>query len=130
MVSSGIDKWYSMVYNVNMLKPHSDTSYIYTLSDPRTNYVRYVGVTVDLKKRMNGYAAGARSRVYTSRQLHPWLNDLMRNDLKPQATIIETCRTKGRRTRELYWIEYYKMAGADLLNFDGVRRAYSLMKLG
>ena len=60
--------------------------YIYTLSHPITNEVRYVGKTINIKRRY-------KQHLYDKRTSHKssWVQSLIKEKLKPTLTIIETC---------------------------------------
>lgn len=75
--------------------------YIYTLSHPITNEVRYVGKTVNIKRRY-------KQHLYDKRQKHKyaWIQQLKNEGLKPVITIIEEC-TNEWQDREKHWITQY-----------------------
>lgn len=65
----------------------------YSLSDPRTAVVRYVGRSINPDGRFKDHLGAPHSK-----RLAEWFADLSDNDLKPVMTILE-----GRTERE--WIE-------------------------
>ena len=75
--------------------------YIYTLSHPITNEVRYVGKTINVKRRF-------KQHLYDKRHSHKasWVKSLKSEGLKPIMTIVETC-TNNWQEREIYWISQY-----------------------
>lgn len=76
--------------------------YIYTLSDPNTNEVRYVGKTINTKRRY-------KQHLYDKRQTshkHSWIISLKKIGLKPIMKIIEECNDNWEE-REIYWISKY-----------------------
>jgi hypothetical protein len=76
--------------------------YIYTLSDPNTNEVRYVGKTINTKRRY-------KQHLYDKRQTshkHSWIKSLKDIGLKPIMNIIEECNDNWEE-REIYWISKY-----------------------
>ena len=80
------------------------THYIYTLSDPNTNEVRYVGKTINIKRRY-------KQHLYDKRQTshkNSWIISLRKNGLKPIMTIIEECNNDNWEEREIYWISKYE----------------------
>lgn len=85
--------------------------YIYTLSDPITNEVRYVGKSVNPKKRLDNH-------LYIKKKQHCscWIQSLKIKGLKPIFSIIETTDKENWISREQYWIVYYKEQGAALTN--------------
>jgi group I intron endonuclease len=97
--------------------------YVYTLSDPRTNCIRYVGQTAYLKKR---YGEHCRQQ-YRKDHRACWLNLLYFSKLLPTMTIIEECNETTWAEREIYWIAYYREQGCDLVNgTDGGDGVYGL----
>lgn len=75
--------------------------YIYTLSHPETNEVRYVGKTINTKRRY-------KQHLYDKRGSHKgsWVKSLRKEGLKPVLTILETCEDNWQE-REIYWISQY-----------------------
>ena len=75
--------------------------YIYTLSHPITNEVRYVGKTINLKRRY-------KQHLYDKRQSHKasWVRSLKSEGLKPILTVIEECDDNWQE-RENYHISQY-----------------------
>lgn len=76
--------------------------YIYTLSHPITNEVRYVGKTINIKRRY-------KQHLYDKRPSHKasWVQLLRKNNLKPILIIIEVCDITNWEEREIYWISQY-----------------------
>ena len=94
---------------------------IYILIDPITKIVRYVGKSVNAKRRYNQHLYDKRHDNYSSR----WIRKLQKQNLKPFLEIIEECDESVWQERERYWISYYKpiskltnlTAGGDGLSF-------------
>lgn len=85
--------------------------YIYTLSNPITNEVRYVGKTINVKRRY-------KQHLYDKRIKHKynWIQSLKNEGLKPHLTIIEECTNDNWQDREKFWITQFD----NLINFlDG-----------
>ena len=85
---------------------------IYTLSDPVSGRVRYVGITrLKLAKRLNKHVSFARQ----GKQFHTsnWIRSLLKQGLRPIIIEIEATSDPWR---EKYWIEYYRSRGEDLTN--------------
>lgn len=90
--------------------------YIYTLSDPITKEIRYVGKTIQ-KPTYRLYSHISQSKHNSKKDYcHCWIKSLLNKDLKPTMDIIEeTFDIK----RETYWIKYYRN-DSKLTNFtDG-----------
>ena len=75
--------------------------YIYTLSHPITNEVRYVGKTINIKRRY-------KQHLYDKRGTHKasWVKSLRKDGLKPILNILEEC-TDNWQEREIHWISQY-----------------------
>ena len=54
---------------------------IYTLSDPITGAIRYVGKTINLKQRFNKHIM--ESKKSTKSYKKAWINSLLKKELKP-----------------------------------------------
>ena len=79
---------------------------IYTLKDPVTLEIRYVGVTsTTLSARLSQH-------IYDSKKLGThkryWIKSLVERNLKPIIETIESCTYKTWEDREKYWISYYE----------------------
>ena len=88
---------------------------IYALIDPRTNEIRYVGKTDDLKTRIRRHNTekGKDHRYY-------WIHQLHQCGLKPEVIILEVVTKENWQERERYWISFYRDQGARLVNIaDG-----------
>ena len=87
---------------------------IYTLSDPRTNEVRYVGKTwQSLEKRLlNHIQSSKKSKDHRSN----WINSLLKKNLNPKIEILAICNRDDWQTEEIYWIKLLKFLGCNLVN--------------
>jgi len=76
--------------------------YIYTLKHPITNEVRYVGKTINIKRRY-------KQHLYDKRNSHKacWVKSLNNTGLRPVMTIIEECTQVNWVERERYWISQF-----------------------
>lgn len=88
--------------------------FIYTLSDPRTAKIRYVGKTVNLKRRLAGHI-GCDGR---GNRKHSWVRSLTVLGLKPEMEVIEVAGDDEWESSERFWIALIKSCGAELLNRD------------
>jgi GIY-YIG catalytic domain len=87
---------------------------IYTLSDPRTGDIRYVGITrQELKKRLCRHLSAARKQ--TPYYVSAWIHQLLEQELRPVISLIETTDDPDR---ERYWIQHYRSLGARLTNLS------------
>lgn len=98
--------------------------YIYTLTDPTTNKVRYVGKSVNPQRRYNEHINGC----YKSNNNHKdnWIKKLLSNDQPPILNIIEESTMDKWSDREKHWITIYNnltnstLGGEDGSHTDGV----------
>jgi len=76
--------------------------YIYTLTDPKNNEVRYVGKTINPERRY-------KQHLYDKRRSHKasWVQSLRNDNLKPIMSIIEECTESNWRDSERYWIQQF-----------------------
>lgn len=89
--------------------------YIYALSDPRTNMVRYVGKTVDPVARLYGHILARRSNTHKT----AWIGQMKRDGVKPKMDILEVIENSNDQDwqkAEDFWINYLRMIGSDLTN--------------
>ena len=77
--------------------------YIYTLSHPVTNEVRYIGKTINIKRRYKQHLYDKRTKSYKC----SWIISLRDIGLKPIMNIIEECTDENWEDRERYWIKQY-----------------------
>lgn len=87
--------------------------YIYGLSDPITNEIRYIGKTVNMKNR---YKKHVYQSKYLKTKIGNWIKKLISINLKPNILLIEECEENNWIEREKYWIKKYKEDGYNLLN--------------
>lgn len=83
---------------------------IYTLSDPRTGLVRYVGATINTRIRLLNHCKDirqTRNRV--------WIKGLQEQGLKPEMVVIDEAFTDWEFW-EQYWIAQFKSWGFNLNN--------------
>jgi len=86
--------------------------YIYTLSDPRTNQVRYVGKTIDPKERYRGHKKDKKGNTYRVN----WIMSLKKQSLVPIFEVIDVVDCKEWTFWENYWIAQFKTWGFKLVN--------------
>jgi len=89
-------------------------TFIYTLSDPDTREIRYVGKTVKLLKyRLVGH-------IYTSKKVrnykNNWIKSIIDRDKKPIIALIDSCPWNESQKLEQYWISQFKTWGFNLVN--------------
>lgn len=94
------------------------TTYIYTLSDPRTLQVKYVGKTTNIKMRYYNHT-NFRSLVNKRTHVSNWVMNLKRSNLLPILEIIDETTDDNWVNLEQYWISQFKCWGFDLCNHTG-----------
>ena len=101
---------------------------IYCLKDPRTNQIRYVGMTgenpyVRLGAHISGVFSGSLSRNNKKKR---WIRDLVEKGLLPKLQILETTNTsKSALKLESSWIKQFKKDGVDLVNMINRPNTYN-----
>lgn len=88
--------------------------FIYALLDPRTAAVRYVGKSVNPRRRLQSHC----SAKAVAKQTHTacWLRSLLDVGLSPSLVIIDGGRGNGHAAAERAWIAEYRRRGAHLTN--------------
>lgn len=92
---------------------------IYSLADPRTDAVRYVGKADSLKTRVQNHLCP--SNLRKTKHCSKWLASLVRDGLKPIVAELESLSdTADWEASERRWIKHFKDLGCDLTNItDG-----------
>ena len=92
--------------------------FIYALSDPRTNEIRYVGKTVDINRRITSHLSSSSKRnTYKDN----WIQSLLSIGLKPIVDVLESFYDDDGfkwQEAERWWISYLKYIGCNLTNLD------------
>lgn len=89
------------------------TTRIYTLSDPLTGLVRYVGKTRDPKQRMRNHFS-KRENTHKGN----WIEALRRQGLSPEVTFIDEVPTEEWSFWEQHWIQTFLGWGFPLTNMN------------
>lgn len=85
---------------------------VYTLTDPRTGLVRYVGATTNVESRFRQHQFGKNGGNWPR---EVWIRELHALGLKPICDVLETAKEFGYAI-ERKWIAYYLACGAALTN--------------
>lgn len=88
--------------------------YIYTLTDPNTQKVRYIGKAKNPKDRYSNHINKSRDKNTHKRN---WINKLRKNNQKPILEVIEETTNDKWKEREKFWIKYYLDKGNKLVNY-------------
>lgn len=84
---------------------------VYLLSDPQNNAPRYVGITNNLKRRVQNHLTCSDA---THRSC--WIKSLLIKGFNPVMTVLEEVEARHRVDAEQAWILGFRQAGADLVN--------------
>lgn len=99
-----------------MAKVVWDKKHIYGLVDPRNNQLRYIGQTIgNLNTRYIRHLYNGRHNPKT--HLNCWINNLLKNDLKPEIITIENPE-KDLDFWEIFYISYFRSIGCNLTNIS------------
>lgn len=90
---------------------------IYVLEDPRDGEVRYVGVSIDPKRRLKSHKHAPRSKTESHTHKARWVATLERDGLAPRLRVIEEGDGDWVEA-EMRWIASYRAAGARLTNLS------------
>lgn len=90
-----------------------DTTFIYTLNDPITYEVRYVGKSNMPKRR---YYAHMRADKTASSHKINWVQSLVKEGLKPDLFIVKEVPISEWKEWERYFIKYFKKIGNNVIN--------------
>lgn len=97
------------------IKDNEKYVYIYTLSDPRNNEIRYVGKT---KQKLNNRLSSHLSEIKRGNKNHRcnWIRKLLKEDIKPKIDILDIVPECEWKFWETYWISQMKQWGLHLVN--------------
>lgn len=94
-------------------------NYIYTLKDPETNQIKYVGKTNNLSKRFNRHISEY-NLINENTLKSKWISALKTKGLLPIIEILDECNDDIVDDIEIYWISQMKSWGFRLTNMtDG-----------
>lgn len=93
-----------------------NTVFIYTLSDPKTGLVRYVGKTTNLKQRLFDHTCNYKDPTKRVNHRFCWINSLKKEGLMPVMEVLEETTIELWQEAETFWISSLKFLGLDLVN--------------
>ena len=85
------------------IKPQKNIVYIYSLTDPRDNQIKYIGKSIQLLKRYKQHIR-YKSEIHS---LAKWIIYLRNLNIIPTLNIIEETNINNWIIRERYWINFY-----------------------
>lgn len=91
-----------------------ETTFIYTLIDPNTNEIRYIGKSNTPRKRLYDHI----NECNTNKKSHKisWIKTLLDKGKRPTIEIIDEIYTTEWEFWEQYWISQFKTWGFNLTN--------------
>jgi group I intron endonuclease len=89
--------------------------YIYCLIDPRTNLVRYIGKTVNMRTRYSHHCSVYKNSQVSNLRAN-WLKGLLKEGLKPIMEVIEEIDDNRTDFWEQHYISLYRSWGFPLTN--------------
>lgn len=94
----------------------NDNYFVYSLSDPITEYIKYIGISKNPKERYRKHLTCKGKSLKSN-----WIKSLLSKEQKPIMTLIDSCNTREEvNIKEKYWIIKYRDWGFDLKNMtDG-----------
>lgn len=90
-------------------------TYIYTLSHPITNEIKYVGKTINLKQRLSAHISDAKINKKNN-LVSTWIKSLLNQNLKPNIEVIDETYHDDWSKLEQYWISQFKTWGFNIKN--------------
>lgn len=99
------------------------TSFIYGLVDPFSGQLHYVGCSRDPIYRLSCHVSSAIHEGHVSKK-NSWLISLREKNIKPEIITLQEVDDIEKSDHEMFWIEYFKMIGANLFNIIGVIKRY------
>lgn len=99
------------------MEKNSKAQFIYSLNDPITNEIRYIGKTGNIEDRYKRHLQKCYLDKY-DKNTHKsnWIKSLLKMGLKPILNIIQECNTENVNELEVYWISKFKKDGIKLTN--------------
>lgn len=91
-----------------------NNSFIYMIKDPRFKSVRYVGQTSVGEARFKAHMKP--SSLKRKLRVANWLKSLVSENVMPTFEIIERCEEYELDDLEIFYIEYFRSLGCDLVN--------------
>lgn len=88
--------------------------YIYTLSDPTTNEIRYIGQTNDMKERLRNHLSECNLQDTTKK--NNWIVSLYQKGVVPLMELLDIGNSNNINDLEKYWISQFKNWGFKLTN--------------
>ncbi len=88
--------------------------YIYSIKDPRDYQIKYIGKTIDIKRRFKEHLQPSYLKANTYK--NNWIKKILVEGLQPIFEVVEECFEDEWEERERFWISYYRDLGFNLTN--------------
>lgn len=92
-----------------------ETTFIYSLVDPNTNEIRYIGKSNNPNKRLYDHIHSC-NLTHTHKNI--WIKSLIKENKKPIVNIIQEVPINEWEFYEKYWINEYRNKGSKLTNLE------------
>jgi len=100
--------------------------YIYSLTDPETKRLRYIGKTNKIDRRLYLHIYWAKKNE-RNQHVYNWIKMLIEKGLLPELNVIEQDLSEKKAIkREIYWIKRYRKLGEPLTNMNDGGLGFSL----
>lgn len=90
----------------------NETTYIYTLSCPKTGDIRYVGKSNNPKSRFRKHL----KMIDNNKLKNNWISILISDNEKPILNVIDEVNLSDWKEKEKFYISKYRTLGCDLFN--------------
>jgi len=95
-----------------------EKNFIYTLSHPITEEVRYIGKTNNIQKRLRSHLSN--HQLLDKTKKNNWIISLLRDNLIPKIEVLDETTDNNINELEIFYISLFKSWGFRLLNMtDG-----------
>lgn len=102
---------------------------IYTLSDPDSGAVRYVGQSADAQARLRAHLGDSGRARSTNPALAAWLLALRQAGKKPMLRVVQTVRGELAGAAESAHMALHRQQGAALLNIHGLAKTRIVLNI-
>ena len=90
-----------------------DHTYIYGLLDECEGVIRYIGKTINIRKR---YGEHLNSKNNRNKEMSEWIVALQKKNKRPMLVILDCIHDEQSSEAEQFWINHFLAIGCDLIN--------------
>ena len=91
-----------------------EKKFIYTLSHPITEEIRYIGKTNNIEKRLRSHLSN--HALLEKSKKNNWIISLLRNNLIPKIEVLDETTDNNINELEIFYISLFRSWGFRLLN--------------